>query len=131
MDYTVIGDSVNLASRLQDITKAFRVAIIVDAETAAQVGDTHPLRELDRIRVRGRQSLERIYEVMIESEPATRIVAYRDARAKLSRRDWEGAAKAFDAILSAWPGDGPAALMRDRARGALAAPPPADWDGVW
>jgi adenylate cyclase len=65
MDYTVIGDSVNLAARLQDITKAYQVGIIICERTAQDLGDQFTLREIDTIRVKGRARPERIFEVLI------------------------------------------------------------------
>ncbi|HEX7944205.1 MAG TPA: adenylate/guanylate cyclase domain-containing protein, partial [Phenylobacterium sp.] len=64
MDYTVIGDSVNLASRLEAITKDYQVGIIVCEDTAAAVGEAYPMRELDTLRVRGRERPARIFQVV-------------------------------------------------------------------
>jgi adenylate cyclase len=137
MDYTVIGDSVNLAARLQDLTKTYRCGILVCARTAGLVADRCAVRELDTIRVRGRDALEHLFEVITPragvSEPAlsASIERYQTGRARLARRDWEGAIEAFDEALAHVPDDGPARLMRDRAARAMSDPPAADWDGVW
>src|SRR4026209_2952877 len=64
MDYTVIGDSVNLASRLQDLTKTYGVELVVDEATASALDGRAALREIDRIRVKGRERPETIFEVM-------------------------------------------------------------------
>ena len=131
MDYTVIGDSVNLAARLQSTTKAYAVEIIVDEATAAQVGDHHVLRELDTIRVRGREQPVRIFQVVTDAAGCPGLDAYRRGRALLHARDWDGAVAAFAEAVAQDPNDRPAALMLDRARALAADPPDAGWDGVW
>jgi adenylate cyclase len=133
MDYTVIGDSVNLASRLEAITKVYQAAIVVCEDTARAVGDAHPMRELDTIRVRGRQRPARIFQVMT---PQTVIApealgAYARGRAAMAARRWADAVEAFKAALDAEPADRAAALMLERARVLAVRPPPKDWDGVW
>jgi len=133
MDYTVIGDSVNLASRLEAVTKVYQASIVVCEDTARAVGDAHPMRELDTIRVRGRQQPTRIFQVMTPQTPiaAEALAAYARGREALAGRRWAEAIGAFEAALAAHPADRAAALMLERARILAARPPPKDWDGVW
>lgn len=133
MDYTVIGDSVNLASRLEALTKDYRVGILVCETTAAAVGDQHPTRELDQVRVRGRVQPTRIFEILRpETAPARAALdAYAQGREALAVRDWSAAVRAFETALSTAPDDGPSALMLRRARILKSDPPPQNWDGVW
>ncbi|WP_156678068.1 adenylate/guanylate cyclase domain-containing protein [Sphingomonas profundi] len=136
MDYTVIGDSVNLSSRLQDLTKGYGVEILVDEATAAAVADRHELRELDVITVRGRQRPAKIFQVLhdaggVEQGRAAMLADYRRGRERLFARDWKGAAADFAAALVNNPQDRPSLLMLDRANALAADPPAADWNGVW
>ena len=133
MDYTVIGDSVNLASRLEGITKVYKVSIVVCEHTAKAVAGVHALRELDVIKVRGRSRPERIFQVLAgdEAVPAASLKAYAVGRKALAAGRWDEAAKAFEAAAAAAPHDGPSLLMLARARVLALTPPPADWDGAW
>lgn len=134
MDYTVIGDSVNLASRLEALTKTYRVSTIVCEDTARQLAGTFALRELDVVRVRGRTRPTRIYEVREERgrDGGNDLWhRYAAARAFLMNRDFHGAASAFEAALEIAPDDYPSSLMLTRAKALGEAPPGPDWDGVW
>ena len=135
MDYTVIGDSVNLAARLQDITKRYGVGIIIDEGTAAEVRGSHALRELDLIQVRGRKRPEKIFQVLHENGGFVNgdavVAAYAEGRAARLERDWPRAAAAFERALTLNPADAPSALMLERTRILRATPPGADWTGVW
>ena len=136
MDYTVIGDSVNLAARLQDLTKTYGVEMLIDQTTAMVVAGAQPMREIDLIAVRGRKRPETVFEVLARdpADPERRAAghsAYAEGRAALAERRWDDALAAFARAVELEPDDRPAQLMQARAR-ALAGAPPSDlWDGVW
>jgi adenylate cyclase len=134
MDYTVIGDSVNLASRLQNLTKHYQAGIVVCEATAAKIDPAH-LRPLDLIRVRGRARPERIFQVLTYLTPESfphkdKVLAhYAEGAAHLAARDFAAAVAAFEAGARLNSDDRPTQLQLERARILLESPPP-DWDGV-
>jgi adenylate cyclase len=136
MDYTVIGDSVNLASRLQALTKVYKVGVIICEATASVVEEDHVVRELDLIRVRGRRKPEKIFQLLAgETERQTPMEdvlrLYHLGRKRFLARDWSGAIAEFGAALVLDPADQPSQIMLRRSSTLQNHPPDADWDGVW
>jgi adenylate cyclase len=133
MDYTVIGDPVNLASRLESITKVYKVGVVVCQDTANAVGALYDLRELDIIKVRGRSRPERIFQVLIADAPIAQVAldAYARGREAMTAGRWDDAIAAFETAVAAAPHDAPSALMLDRARVLAATPPAGGWNGIW
>jgi len=134
--YTVIGDTVNLASRLEQANKFYGTRILVDQQTRELAGDSLVFREIDSLRVAGRIQTVRVFELMGEASafPAGQdalLANFAKALACYRACDWDGAEVAFDACLAAAPDDPPSQVMRDRVRAFRQSPPPATWEGVW
>lgn len=135
-NFTVIGNAVNLAARLQDAAKTYGQRVLVADETRQRAGDAFVYRELDRITVRGSVLPVRVYAVLGlagEVDETTLAIAaqYEEALAALHARDFCGARERFATLTRAAPGDRAAALMLTRAEALVAEPPPQEWDGVF
>ncbi|MGE5506801.1 MAG: response regulator [Actinomycetota bacterium] len=136
IDSTVIGDAVNLASRLEGLTKHYGARIIVSEDTWALLDHAvFEARELDFVSVKGRHAPVGIYEIYqdLRGEPLERARALAESFAaalKLYRqRSWRQARTAFQACLEAVPGDVAATVFIERCNYYADTPPPADWDG--
>lgn len=131
MDYTVVGDSVNVASRLEAANKIYGTTILVSASTVELLRENHGLREIDWLRVRGRAAPVAIHGIDPPALDAVPRVRYADGLAAYRRGDWAVAAAAFDAVLAAAPDDAPSLAMRARVTRFASDPPPLPWDGVY
>jgi len=134
LSYTVIGDNVNLGSRLEGLTKNYGVGLLISEATRAAAGPGFLSRELDLVAVKGKALPVRIHELLGRAGEASRhgalIADFGKALAMFRERRWAEAEAACAALLEQHPGDGPSTLYAKRCRAFAAAPPPADWAGV-
>jgi adenylate cyclase len=134
-NYTVLGDCVNLAARLEGLNKIYGTTVIVGEATRQQLDDDFVLRRLDVVTVKGRKQAEPIYELSglrstLDAEKSQALDAYARGLACYQQRDWDDALECFSDVLAALPGDAPSALMSQRCEQYRENPPPDDWHGV-
>jgi adenylate cyclase len=133
--WTVMGDHVNLASRLEGKTKDYGVRILVSEFTYAQVQDIFVFRELDRITVKGKTKPVGIYQLLGFYEDTDKFVElvnlYASALDAYRRQDWPDAVAKFEETLTRFPDDGPSKAMLKRCREYQQHPPAPNWDGVY
>ena len=136
MSYTVMGDTVNLASRLEGANKAYGSRILVSETTVASAAGEIETREIDRIVTLGQNQPETVFEIMgrkgtlTASQTALRD-HYSDGLAAYRARRWDDARRDFAAALDAVSDDGPSLTFIKRLDGFAMTPPGDDWDGVW
>lgn len=137
MDYTMIGDGVNLASRLEGACKQYGAHILASELTVRRLKGTYRTRELDRIVVKGKTRPVAIYEVLDHHTDETyphlvdALGHFRDGLGKYRKRDFAGAAKLFEQVLALNPADKAAKLYVERCARLAGETLPEGWDGVW
>ena len=128
-DYTAIGDSVNLASRLESLNKYYGTHILVSEDTKKQVTDSRfTFREVDRVKVKGKHLPIVMYELMISNLDI--LPRFEGALERYRSQDFAAAKSVFEELVASF-NDGPSCLYAGRCDEYLAAPPEADWDGVY
>jgi class 3 adenylate cyclase len=131
LNYTVTGDTVNLASRLEGANKAYGTLVMVGPETADAVGEDFVLRQLDLLMVKGKKRPVRVYEVIgrrgaVGPEAIQRVQEFNTALAAYNARRFAEAEHGFARHAA---DDPVSALYLGRCRHYLVKPPPGDWDG--
>lgn len=137
MDYTVIGDTVNLAARLESATKYYGVKVLTSEFTVAQLDAGIQLRELDLIRVKGKNRPVAVYEgldhygeeKLQQYQPA--MTTFAEGLVHYRERQWLSAITCFNEVLRLKPEDGPGRLYMERCHHYIDQPPAEDWGGVW
>lgn len=130
--YTVMGDNVNLASRLEGVNTVYGTHIIVSQATADKAGGTFFYRPLDAVQVKGKEDAVKIVElVSLKSDQEPEWAhAFRTGLRHYQAGEWNDAEAAFAACLTLKPGDGPSQVFLERVR-ELRANQPKEWAGVW
>ena len=136
LQYTTLGDEVNLSSRLEGANKFFGSSIMVSEATFEGAKDVVEGRELGRVRVVGKETPVRVFELLgkkgkLTSEWQKALEAYNRGLALFAKRQYDDAALAFEEVVKLFPKDGPGNLYMNAARDYAAIPPEDNWDGVF
>jgi class 3 adenylate cyclase len=136
MSYTVMGDTVNLASRLVGANKVYGTRCLISDVAKAAAGDAIETREVDRLVVAGQTRSETVFEILagkgdLKPEQSVLRDRYAEGLAAYRAHRWDEARRAFGAALDAVPGDEPSKIFINRIEDFEVNPPPADWDAAW
>ena len=138
-DYTVMGDTVNLASRLESLTKTYGVHIIASEFTIDALGKERAekegivIREIDRVKVKGKKSGVTIYEIADPEKHDSlkkALPVFNTARELYYKGDWDGCIKRLKEVENILPSDGPSKVFRERCE-HFKIHPHEEWSGVY
>jgi adenylate cyclase len=135
-DYTVIGDNVNLGSRLEGLNKVYGTTIIVSEFTYHKVKADFTFRELDLVQVKGKEQAVTIYELLCKEDLPSKggeqfLTHYQQGLIRYRNREWISAIEAFSNALTYSPTDVTTRLYRARCEAYKKTPPPDGWDGIY
>jgi len=132
MDYTVIGDMVNIGSRLEGLTKVYDQPLIISESVAKKIQEQFPCRLIDRVIVKGKTAGIGIYTSRKELSPEDQHAwqLHEEAARLFYERSFEDAARLFQKVQELLPGDRSSAMYLERSRSNIASPPAPDWTGA-
>lgn len=134
-NYSVLGDAVNLASRLEGANKFYGSRILIAQPTADQVKGHFILRQLDLLRVKGKLKPMAVYEILGEASADADLLfrreAYEAAFSLYQQQQWDAARERLQQLRHRLPNDLPAAALLERIAYLSEHPPGPDWDGVY
>jgi adenylate cyclase len=135
-NYTVIGDTVNLASRIEGANKTYGTRVLISEAANHLAADMLETREIDSVVVVGKTEPQRIFELLgRKGEVARERLALRDAYVEAldayRRKDWDRALAGFGDCLAIVPCDAPSKLFLERIAQFRVTAPCAEWNGVW
>jgi adenylate cyclase len=135
LNYTAIGDNVNLASRLESLNKHFGTGIIISEFTYREVKEDMLARKLDMVAVKGKTKGVCVYELVCDMASAGEwqkeyVHRFNEAIEAYFNQEWQEAILLFEKVLAIKPGDVPAAIMMERCRNYKKKPPGEGWSGV-
>jgi len=134
-NFTIMGDNVNLASRLEGTNKPFGTRLIISENTCLAVRHEMLVRELDLIRVKGKLKPVKIFELLGTVADADqhrdRIDRFQKGLDVYRHGQWKAAMEIFEALVRDYPQDGPSHVFLNRCNDYQQHPPEGDWDGVY
>ncbi|NNM67702.1 MAG: CHASE2 domain-containing protein, partial [Spirochaetales bacterium] len=136
MDYTIMGNAVNLASRLEGVNKQYGTWVLTSEASYKMSGDLLLARRLDKVRVVGISNPVRLYELIEEKSLATpgqiqMVEAFHTGLESFEAKDWAKAETLFQEVLRLAPNDGPSQFFSRRCAEFKKKPPVENWDGVF
>ena len=133
-NYTVLGNDVNLASRIESLNKFYGTMLLVNERTKKALPQNLLTREVDIVRVKGQEQPERLFEVYAgdSSENVVKAFqAFKEAKTLYSEKKWLEAKSSFERIFEYLPNDKPSAVLIKRCEEFMKTPPSQSWDGVY